>query len=66
VTGKFFAAQTLESLSTALASFDEREFDPLTIRNHALEFDKPRFHRRMLQFIEARMSAGKAQELLVR
>lgn len=63
VTGKFFAAQTLESLSSTLAAFDEREYDPRTIRNHALEFDKPRFHRRMLQFIEAKMSAGKMQEL---
>jgi glycosyltransferase involved in cell wall biosynthesis len=62
VTGIFFAAQTLESLSEALGSFDERDFDPQTIRNHALEFDKPRFHRRILQFIEARMSAGKVQE----
>ncbi len=63
VTGKFFAAQTLESLSSTLAAFDEHEYDPQTIRNHALEFDKPRFHRRMLQFIEAKMSAGKLQEL---
>lgn len=63
VTGKFFAAQTLESLSSTLAAFDEREYDPRTIRNHALEFDKPRFNRRMLQFIEAKMGAGKMQEL---
>jgi glycosyltransferase involved in cell wall biosynthesis len=63
VTGRFFAAQTLESLSSTLAAFNEHEYDPRTIRNHALEFDKPRFHRRMLQFIEAKMSAGKMQEL---
>jgi glycosyltransferase involved in cell wall biosynthesis len=64
VTGKFFDAQTPESLSSALTTFDERDYDPQTIRNHALEFDKPRFHRRMLQFIEAKMSVGKAQEEL--
>jgi glycosyltransferase involved in cell wall biosynthesis len=61
VTGKFFAAQTVESLSSALDAFDERDYDPRAIRNHALEFDTPRFHRRMLQFIEAKMSAGKAE-----
>lgn len=59
VTGRFFSEQTAESLSTVLASFDERQFDPQTIRNHALEFDLPRFHRRILQFIEAKMSERK-------
>jgi glycosyltransferase involved in cell wall biosynthesis len=63
VTGKFFPDQTVESLSSALALFDERDYDPQAIRNHALEFDKPRFHRRILQFIEARMNAGKQPEL---
>jgi len=33
------------------------------MRNHALEFDMPRFHRRILQFIEAKMSAGTPREL---
>ena len=55
VTGLFFREQTVESLAAVLASFDEREFDPQTIYNHALEFDLPRFQRRILQFIEAKM-----------
>ncbi len=63
VTGTFFYEQTVESLAAALASFDEKQFDPQAIRNHALEFDKPRFHRRILQFIEAKMSAGKSESL---
>ena len=63
VTGTFFQTQTVESLAAALASFDERIYDPQTIRNHALEFDKPRFHRRILQFIEAKMSEGKTREI---
>lgn len=62
ITGRFFTEQTVDSLADVLATFDERAFDTNTIRNHALEFDKPRFNRRMLQFIEARMSAGKSQE----
>src|SRR2546427_2644190 len=49
VTGTFFQKQTVESLVEVLESFDERRYDPQIIRNHALEFDKPRFHRRILQ-----------------
>ncbi|HLQ11007.1 MAG TPA: glycosyltransferase [Ktedonobacteraceae bacterium] len=62
VTGVFFQAQSVDSLAATLATFDESRFDRQAIRNHALEFDKPRFHRRMLQFIEAKMSAGKLRE----
>ncbi|HLI68959.1 MAG TPA: glycosyltransferase [Ktedonobacteraceae bacterium] len=57
VTGTFFHEQTVESLASALASFDERLYQPQTIRDHALDFDKPRFQRRILQFVEAKMSA---------
>ena len=63
VTGLFFREQTAESLAATLTAFDERQFDPQTIRNHALEFDLPRFHRRVLQFIEAKMSDRKAGSL---
>lgn len=59
VTGLFFHEQTVESLARVLQAFDERAFNPLAIRSHALEFDTPRFHRRILQFIEAKMSEGK-------
>lgn len=62
VTGTFFAEQSVESLATVLASFDERTYDPTVIRNHALEFDLPRFKRRMLQFIEAKMNEETASE----
>ncbi|HET8911677.1 MAG TPA: glycosyltransferase [Ktedonobacteraceae bacterium] len=59
VTGLFFHEQTVESLARVLEAFDERAFNPQAIRSHALEFDTPRFHRRILQFIEAKMSEGK-------
>jgi len=62
VTGTFFAEQTVESLTAVLASFDERTYDTTSIRNHALEFDLPRFKRRMLHFIEAKLSEGTAKE----
>ena len=58
VTGVFFHEQTAASLAATLAAFDETRFDPQAIHNHALEFDKPRFHRRILQFIEAKMNAA--------
>lgn len=63
VTGTFFHEQTAESLATVLASFDERAYNPLAIRNHALEFDTPRFQRRILQFVEAKLSESKSNEL---
>jgi glycosyltransferase involved in cell wall biosynthesis len=64
VTGAFFEEQSVESLTAVLAAFEERRYDPETIRSHALEFDKPRFHRRILQFIEAKMSEGKPAKAL--
>jgi glycosyltransferase involved in cell wall biosynthesis len=63
ITGVFFHEQTVDSLASVLATFDEHSFDTQVIRNHALEFDMPRFRRRILQFIEAKMSEGKTNEL---
>lgn len=63
VTGTFFHKQAVASLVEVLASFDEQRYDPQTIHNHALEFDRPRFHRRILQFIEAKMSEGKTRDV---
>jgi glycosyltransferase involved in cell wall biosynthesis len=63
VTGTFFYKQTIESLVEVLASFDEQRYDPQTIYNHALEFDQPRFKRRIQQFIEAKMSEGKTRDI---
>src|SRR5205807_6734504 len=62
-TGVFFQNQTVASLVTVLASFDERKYDPQVIRNHALEFDMPPFHPRILQFIEAKLGEEKPGEL---
>ena len=56
VTGVFFQEQTVDSLCEALASFDTHHYDPQVIRNHALEFDTPRFQRRILQFIETKFN----------
>lgn len=61
VTGTFFREQTVDSLLEVLATFDERCYDTQSIRNHALEFDTPRFKRRILQFIEAKLNESKTQ-----
>ncbi len=63
VTGVFFKKQTVESLAEVLATFDEQRYNRQVIRSHALEYDMPRFHRRIQQFIEAKMSEGKPKEL---
>src|SRR6266849_6117666 len=60
ITGIFFREQTVESLTTVLASFNERAFNSSVICNHALEFDTPRFRRRILQFIDAKLHEGKS------
>jgi glycosyltransferase involved in cell wall biosynthesis len=62
VTGTFFSEQTADSLAEVLTTFDPRHYNPQSIRNHALEFDMPRFRRRILQFIEAKMSEHKVPE----
>jgi glycosyltransferase involved in cell wall biosynthesis len=62
ITGVFFREQTVDSLVGTLASFNERMYNPDVIHNHALEFDMPRFRRRILQFIEAKLSQGKPRE----
>lgn len=63
ITGRFFHEQTVESLATVLASFNEQMFNPYVIHNHALEFDIPRFRRRILQFIETKMNEGKLAQI---
>jgi glycosyltransferase involved in cell wall biosynthesis len=63
VTGVFFREQTVESLAQVLSTFDERAFNPHVIHNHALEFDTPRFQRRILQFIEAKMNEEKSIQI---
>lgn len=57
VTGTFFAEQTVESLAEVLATFDAGAYQAQRIRDHALDFDKPRFQRRILQCIEAKLGA---------
>jgi len=58
-TGVFFHEPTAESLLSAIRHFEsvEDQFDPESIRNHALEFGVPVFTERIGQFIEERLAS---------
>ncbi|MCX5800614.1 MAG: glycosyltransferase [Candidatus Eisenbacteria bacterium] len=61
-TGIFFREQEVDQLVEALKKFDELEFDPGSIREHALQFDKTRFKSKMKEFIERQLSPGETNE----
>jgi glycosyltransferase involved in cell wall biosynthesis len=52
VTGTFFPEQTWESLANAVIHFRSGDFDPITIRTHAEQFDSEHFRRRIANFID--------------
>lgn len=54
VTGKFFSEQTPESLINAIEACNPSNFDPMTIREHALKFDTSVFKRRIKDFVETK------------
>ena len=53
VTGEFFCAQTAESLAGIVSKFDERKYDPQTIRRHAEGFDTEVFKNKVSAFINS-------------
>lgn len=56
-TGLFFEEQTSTSLEKAILHFEAKEhlFNPLSIREHALQFDEAIFEQRMTKFIQRAM-----------
>jgi glycosyltransferase involved in cell wall biosynthesis len=50
-TGAFFEQQTVESLIAALQAFDERDYDPTAIREHALRFDVSNFTAQITEYV---------------
>lgn len=50
--GIFFYEQTSEALREAVTEFEKRSFDPKTLRQHALRFDKKEFKNKIRQAIE--------------
>lgn len=51
VTGVYFKEQTVDSLSKAIKEFDLIQFNPNTIREHALKFDIKEFNLRFSKFV---------------
>ncbi|MFS0723893.1 glycosyltransferase family 4 protein [Paenibacillus sp. 1P07SE] len=51
VNGQYFEEQTVASLSETLKHFDDRQFDPAIIRQHAEQFDEARFMQQLQQAI---------------
>lgn len=52
-TGEFFDQPTPESLARVLASFDERRYDPQSLRVHAMHFAPARFMERLKAIVSS-------------
>lgn len=59
-TGVYFAEQNAESLKEAIAEFVgvEKDFDPVEIREHALQFSSERFREEFRGVLEAALEEG--------
>jgi glycosyltransferase involved in cell wall biosynthesis len=55
-TGLFFREPTPKSLAEAVVHCDDIRFDPATIRQHALRFDRAAFQRSFGDFVRAKHS----------
>jgi len=58
VTGLFFHERSPNALAEVVAAFQPDQFDPLVIRRHAETFDIAHFQRRIMEFINAKLSPG--------
>jgi len=52
VTGEFFHNQTVDSLAKVIKNFNPKKYNPQVIRNHAKNFDKEIFKRKISKFIK--------------
>jgi len=52
VTGEFFGEPTAQSLAEAVRTFDDRQFDPLTLRRHAEKFGTDVFKEKLSEVIQ--------------
>jgi glycosyltransferase involved in cell wall biosynthesis len=58
-TGLFFDEPTPESLAAAVRALEDMTFDPDSIRQHALRFDKMVFRRELMCFVEQKYAEHK-------
>ncbi len=52
ITGEFFSRQNSESLIEGLKSFESSRYDSHKIREHAMQYDKKNFQKRIKDFTE--------------
>jgi glycosyltransferase involved in cell wall biosynthesis len=57
-TGLFFREPTPQSLGEAVLGFQDGQFDPAAIREHALRFDRAVFQQRFGNFITEKCAAA--------
>jgi len=60
VTGELFSEQSADAIEAALRGFDPGAYEPARIREHALQWDSPRFRERLARHVEAAAAAGTA------
>ena len=56
-TGRFFGAQTVDSLIAAIQAGQGDRYDPAALRRHAEQFARPMFEQRLREQIERLLSA---------
>jgi glycosyltransferase involved in cell wall biosynthesis len=56
-TGEHFEELTVESLATAMESFDPSAYDPTILRKHAAHFDRTIFAQQITTFVEQAYAA---------
>jgi glycosyltransferase involved in cell wall biosynthesis len=57
-TGELFTEQTVDSIEAALRAFDPGSYDPVQIREHALQWDSRRFRERLVGHVQAAAGAA--------
>lgn len=65
VTGEYFTEQTVESLVAVMRDFDDSQYDPAAIREHALKFDTQIFNQQMSDFLEQAWEAKQAGKTFI-
>lgn len=63
-TGLLFPGQAPGELADAVRKFQQMNFDPERIRQHALQFDEREFRHRILKFVEEKAAAVSTTGLL--
>ena len=61
MSGELFTALTPESLASVIRDFDPTRYDPVIIRQHAEQFDRAVFQRKLERFVEEKFTAHRSE-----